>query len=65
MTENLKSEHGEAVNHDSLVAARRSREVEEQDGPRSRCQRLFWLLFWSQKSESFHFNFFLKVCNMF
>jgi hypothetical protein len=34
MTENLQSKHGEAVNNDSLVAARRSREVEERDGPR-------------------------------
>jgi hypothetical protein len=51
MTENFNSKPGEAVNNDSFVAARRSREVEERDGPRSRGQRLFWLLFWSQKSN--------------
>jgi hypothetical protein len=56
MTENFNSKPGEAVNNDSLVAARRSREVEEPDEPRSRCQRLFWL----QKSGNWLFK---KICH--
>jgi hypothetical protein len=42
ITENLKSEHGEAIDLNSLLTAVRSREVEERDGIlQLRDQRVF------------------------
>jgi hypothetical protein len=52
----FKAMYGEASNTNSLLTAGRSSEVDAGDGTRSRRQRLFWLLFWSQKSDKWLFN---------
>lgn len=55
MTDYSHSESGEAGKLNSLLTAVRPREDEERGGPRFSRQRLFWLLFWSQKSNKWLF----------
>jgi hypothetical protein len=61
MTEYHHSEPGEAVKLYSLLTAVRSSGLEEREGARFRRQRLFWLLFWSQKSDKW---LFIKILSL-
>jgi hypothetical protein len=61
LVNNFNSELGEAIDQNSASTAVRSREGDAGDGPRFRRQRLFWLLFWSQKSDKWLFGKILSL----